>query len=266
MDISVFITGLAGSIWAQLSGLGSIAVLIAAGLGAFVTYTVQSRTQKRTWKREATLRKIDTIYGPIYGEIMQIAESLSSNNIIQNIPPADKWDSIKGSYYYRLLDKDLRKELDDFYGLLKQAEEKQISLVNLADTQLVRNLRDATKRDVTSVSCEMTFVKSGRPSTGEANLFRSIANGEHPTEYARKAYPGQDSYDLKTTLHGPQFHRTIESADEKRIFDAAVLKTVKKIGEDPDTIFLKDANSKMLEWAPSLKSKLGRIIEEPWRV
>lgn len=75
--------------------IGSIATVIAMAIGWFlssgvvvnllflligsgITYFVQTRTQRRAWRRENALTMRDEVYGPLYREISKILENLES--------------------------------------------------------------------------------------------------------------------------------------------------------------------------------------------
>ncbi len=262
-----FIGGIIGAASAWIAGLGIISVLISVGLGSLLTYIVGSKTQRKTWKREATLRKIDTIYGPLYEEITETVELFSNDvSIVYDYPSAEKWTSIKKKYYYLLIDADLRNELSRFYELLEQVSTKKYILLNSTGKLLFKNLRERSGRDVDSISCEIILEKDRKRSTADLDLKIPISNGKHPLDYAKRIYPSYDFYDFEVTMNGPELHRRIQSAEEKRMLDEVIQKTIEEINKDSVTHFLKDTSSKILRSAQSLKYKLGKIIAEPWRV
>lgn len=251
--------------WAWLSGLGSIAVLIAAGLGSLATYVIQSRTQRRVWKREAALRKIDNVYGPLYEEISRVTKSFNDEPII-DFNYVEKWESVRKQYHYLLIDSGLRTKLIDFYSQLDEINEKRSEALDKADAQLIRNLQEASGRNLTSVESRIIASKNSKSSAIHIELRDALLNGQHPIDYVKTKYPGYDSYDTEITMLGPELRRTIENAEEKRMVDAVIQKTIKELSEDSTIVFLKEISPRIKSLGSDILGKLRRAIEEPWNV
>lgn len=113
-------------------GIGTIATFIAeiiiavpifgilVGIG--LTFFVQSRTQRRAWKRDFTLKNIDLIYGPLFNESLIIEEGITNIDNSRHYFHLEKseWEKIRNSYYFHMIeDEKFRKDLDDFYVLIE---------------------------------------------------------------------------------------------------------------------------------------------------
>ena len=64
--------------WVFESGL--FAALLGIMIGAGLTYFVQTRTQKRTWKREYAVRIAEEIYGKLFGGVKSIIDKKEREN------------------------------------------------------------------------------------------------------------------------------------------------------------------------------------------
>jgi hypothetical protein len=53
--------------WLISSGVVVNLLFLLIGFG--ITYFVQTRTQKRAWKREYSVKIVETVYGPFYKEL-----------------------------------------------------------------------------------------------------------------------------------------------------------------------------------------------------
>jgi len=111
--------GALASIFINLSIAGPIIGLVA---GSVVTYFVQNRTQRRSWKRDFIIKNIETIYGPLYNACLKIEQHLLQIDNIRSYSniPTDEWEQIQNSYTYHMIDdEELRKEIENFYVIVQ---------------------------------------------------------------------------------------------------------------------------------------------------
>lgn len=86
----------AGVAWFYNAGI--LTIVFSVGFGAVLTLLVDSRVQKRTWKRESAIRKIEMVYGPLYHEIGRIVDGLKGDGFaFHALPAPGVWESIKES-------------------------------------------------------------------------------------------------------------------------------------------------------------------------
>lgn len=116
------------SIIAGITGTGiylsAVADFLIAGpilgvvAGFTLSYLVQTKTQKRAWKREFLLKNIDQIYGPLYNESLALESqyhAMVEYHKYSQLHPK-KWNDIQKSYTYHMVeDEEFRKQLDEFY-------------------------------------------------------------------------------------------------------------------------------------------------------
>jgi len=96
------LAGMVGAAVSWAAGLGVLTILLSISLGALMTYLVGMKTQKNGWKRDAALRKVDDIYGPLYFELNRTYQSLTqpSDTVTYGAldPSQPNWESIWAGY------------------------------------------------------------------------------------------------------------------------------------------------------------------------
>ena len=95
--------GALASVFINLSIAGPIIGVIA---GSVITYFVQNRTQRRSWKRDFIIKNIETIYGPLYNASLRIEQHLRNIDDVRSYTeiPVVEWNTIQNSYIYHKLD------------------------------------------------------------------------------------------------------------------------------------------------------------------
>jgi hypothetical protein len=290
-DVRTALAVLATMIGASLSwieGLGVITVLFSVGLGAMLTYAVQTRTQNNAWKRESGLRKIDEIYGPLFNQINKISRDLSPEDgtglkpgfgVIYSLDPQEPgWQAIKPSYRYYLIDDNLRKKLDDFFILLQELQNNLSRVNSMIDGKLLPHLRAAFGNDVEAALYVITAVsQNGIPtSTASYFLYEPLLTGIPPIEYFKtqnQKYPASSNwsdYDLELSLQRsgtikPVFGPKSPNPEARRQFDELVSATSKEVREDPLVLVVDAETEELKVRANQLKDELRNKIEEPWR-
>jgi len=282
------VAGMVGAALSWAAGLGVLTILFSVGIGSLLTYLVQSRTQKNAWKRESGLRKIDEIYGPLFGEINNLSQELAKTDVLRfgssfgvlqaSDPISSGWQKIKPSYRYYLIDENLRKELDGFFGLLGQLQENMSKVNDLVDSKLLPRLRDAFGSDVEAAQFMLTMkARNGRPvSVGDQYLFGPILSGKSPIDYTKMengAYydrSGFSDYDYglrlqrngqTTTFFGPEN----PNPKAKEQFEAIMTESSREVRVDPLIIEIQSQLEKLRNQATKLKESLRTKVEEPWR-
>jgi len=258
----------------SISGL--VAILLSVLLGSLLTYIIQSRTQKNTWRRDSRLRKIDETYGPLFNEIHNIASFLSTGGPILRINlwmpiQESKWRKVKESYRLYLIESSLRDELVAFYNLFFNFQEKHSSIITTVEEKLIMNIRDVFYKDTQSASARINFTDSvGRHSGLDANLSEAVANCQHPFDYHRKRFPGKKFFDLTVHVSRKDRGETILEGMKKNKrttdrFGRVISTTISEWKEDPLYSYILENIPKLLQQSKHLEEELKSIIEEPWK-
>lgn len=100
--------------WFYESGL--FAAVAGVIVGAGITYFVQTRTQKRIWKREYLIKITEQVYGELFGNIRGEISRLQ-DRYYRNIQ-FSKWIQIQSDHRYFKDDSVFREKLDSFSLLL----------------------------------------------------------------------------------------------------------------------------------------------------
>jgi hypothetical protein len=100
-------------------------------IGAGVTYFVQTRTQKRLWRRDYTMKITEQVYGELFGELKHIINQLQIDGL-RDILPSGKWKQIQSDHRYFMVDEKFREEIDGFF--------KDVDKFNIAFNDVVREI------------------------------------------------------------------------------------------------------------------------------
>jgi hypothetical protein len=275
-----------GATVAWIAGLGIITILFSVGLGALLTYLVQTRTQRTEWKREAGLRKVDEVYGPLYEEINVLAPEFSQDTPLNPYSrysdgPETAWGKIQQGYRYYLIDSELRKELDRFFGLVKELATLKSSLTGLIDAKLLPRLRNLYGPDVTYVTIAARATQPNGSSVDLATsfLYGPILTKEQPLKFVSRLYPGLSDYRLEITIQrqaqtqkilfdadGPPVVDSEDSQGSEEEFNAIIKETSQLVDKDPTVLRIRELTRQASQQASALKETLRIKIEQPWRV
>ncbi len=269
---------LVAAAYTYFDGLGIIAILVSVVTGSLLTYAIQSRTQKSAWKREAALRKIDDIYGPLYNELNRISASLGKDGPqffgVTFDPQKDPhWASIKPGFRYYLIEPDLRKELDNFFNLYSEYEAAKQKEWTIVEAKFIPRLQSAFGSDVEAATCVATAVQTnGQPVKLPADSLRNpVIRGLHPLEYLKQQYPGYSNYRLGVDLQRRGLSQLLFNASSpneelEQRFDGVIAATIKDVAADPTVVWTMKTVADLKSLADILKEKLRKKIEEPWNV
>ena len=236
------------------------ATLIGAIIGGVIVFVssflVQKWTQERIWRKERTLRAIDTMYGPLLSEMSMISELLKRFDPISSFPM--KWTEIRHHHLYFTIPQKLRGELEAFYDRL----EGYRILYEGAKGSIDRVVRDAMRsilseeaiappRDLTinyRVFVVHQFVTM-------ISLRDALLKGKTPRQLLEEK--GVDVKGAETTvLVGGYGYPDIETIN--RLCEVAL----KKIQEDLLFQEMRNRNSSLLQDVQEIIKKLKNFIEE----
>jgi hypothetical protein len=275
--------------WFYQSGLFGTVVGIMIGAG--ITYFVQTRTQKRIWKREYSLRAIEQIYSPLYGVIIELIKILEQKD--NRNWSFGHWDSVEKDYRYFMVDKKFRAKLDAFSNDMK----KRNDAINKLETLLIPQIIKDTARETfpekpndsqpLSLDIEM-YLKGKQKVSFQPNLIFHLK--KHQTlddiaDYATqnlslkkeeisdvcskivfwKEENPLDPYRQNLEKKGDHSQSKFVSINQKYNLDfyAKCLHKTELLQEYQLVI---GENDKLLEYAKEIKKELIKRIEEPWNI
>lgn len=264
---------------AYLVGLGLVSVLVSVVTGSLLAYGIQSRTQKSAWKREAALRKIDDIYGPLYNELYRITAALTvGQRKFFAAAPFDpqhdpSWATIQPGFRYYLIEPQLRIELEAFFSLYSRFEGERSKEGPIVDAKLLPHLRAAFGSDIQSASCfGEAKMLNGSPVRLMLNyLTDAIIEGKHPLDSIKEEFSGYFDYNfgvdlVRNNVTVNLFSPSHPNDDAGTKFDEVIAIAIKEVNEDPKINWIKKTRKDLIAQSEVLKEKLRKKVEEPWNV
>lgn len=180
---------------------GLLNTLIGIIIGAGIAFFVQTRTQKRAWKREYTLETIEKVYGPLFEEIDQLLRYMTMETYFALSTP--KWQEIKSTYRYLMLDESFKKNTEKFY--------EKVGAFNKTLIKILREIID------TIVKEEAEKFLRFKPKTIDLmvkgkrfNEWTSL-NVDIPLTLLKRKQPIEMVSDLYPELNNPSFRLEITS-------------------------------------------------------
>ncbi|MCK4477990.1 hypothetical protein KAU88_05640 [Candidatus Bathyarchaeota archaeon] len=187
------------------------AVLIGTLVGLGVSYFVQSRTQKRAWKREYSVKIVEEVYGALFKEFQNVLAELEKK--VAHHVHLMEWSEIKRSYKYFMVDKEFRRKIDFFDSRLSTFSDSISRARDFISDFLVEETRKAF-----GIEGELGFAKLnvvlGRGKRGTArrdiDLVECVLRRKHPKEAALEIWPGYSiqSADVEITGGEGQYDRS----------------------------------------------------------
>ena len=249
----------AGTLASIFINLGIAGPIIGVIAGSVVTYFVQNRTQRRSWKRDFIIKNIDTIYGPLYNASLKIETTLLD---IENTRsylelPKNAWDEIQNSYTYHMIDDvELRKETEYFYIIIQSfndlcyyARRRSSEIVQKRGSEFyslnVKNIYYFNKKDGSQSS----------PVIVNCILFKT-----HPKDVLEKTDEIEISIEHQVNNTLPRI--TFDSIEKIREFDDLWKQMVDDVKQDPKLQQLEALKLQIHTKNLEIRQKLVKRINE----
>jgi len=251
--------------WIYESGI--LNTLVGIAIGAGIAYFVQTRTQKRAWKREYAVRTTEQVYGILFGDLKRIIEFLEKKYYI-NLAFLT-WGEIQGDHRYFMVDEKFRKRLDEFSKRIEtyndacsRLEYKVFPKIMNAEVQRIFNVKPDRIANI-----NVKYKEYERDSSTAPNIITCLKRGIHPIEDALENKDKAEISDVRWSISiqlgdGTTFlsERNSEKPDE---FWKSCMR---KIKEDKTYKFMIEENEKLLDETRKIRKKLVKRIEEPWKI
>lgn len=243
---------------------GVVVNLLFLLIGSGITYFVQTRTQKRAWKREYAVRIAEEVYGSLFRQVKWVVWSLEKKWYRQL--SFEEWGTMQEDHRYFMVDKKFRTKLDNFFERVGNYNEAVYKLENIILPKIVN---EETKRvfDVDTdehARLEVKYVKGHRPHSGTSSIIRCLISQTHPKDDVLSH--NSEISNVECFVNIRQRNGTTFHSHDLTKFDEYWESCLKRMIEDKTHKFIIEENDKLLTETRSLKKEIVRRIEEPWRI
>lgn len=244
---------------------GLLSTLIGIIIGAGIAYFVQTRTQKRAWKREYSVRIAEEVYGSLFRGVKNIIQSLENRGYWYI--DFGVWREMQDDHRYFMVEEGFRVKLDQFRERLERYSR---TVTKVRGQILPRIVMEETER-VFGVKTDgiprvnVRYMKGRRPTSASSNLIDCLISQTHPIKHATR---NEESISEITSLLEikPIGEKNNVKSEKKTELDELWKSSLKRTREDESYKFIVEENSILLEQAIKMKQEIANRIQEPWKI
>lgn len=241
-----------------------LATLIAVLVGFLASYFLQTKTQKRAWKREYSVKIAETVYGSLFRPIKWIIQSLERGHGGQLI--FSEWGQIQEDHRYFMVDEKFRTRLDKFLERVRNHSDAGYKIENII---LPKITNEETMRvfDVETdehARLQVKYMRGHRPHSGTPSIIRCLISQTHPKDDALSHTADFSSVECFVNIkqrNGERF-----DSDDLTKFNEFWESCLKRMKEDETYKFIIEENDKLLTDARDVMKEIIKRIEEPWKI
>jgi len=245
--------------WFYESGL--LNTVIGVAIGAGIAFFVQTKTQKRAWKRECAIKIVEEVYAPLFKELKNVVGGLENTDYWGKY--LSTWREIQDTHKYLMIDEPFRTKMDE----LSEALDKYSRAIGEVRGRIIPKIFSEEARRIfrleTNVRLQLS-VKAGNTGIGITDaVCTDLLKGKHPKEEVFESHPevrNVESYEFQTE-DGKTFH-----THEIEKFDDFWQSCIAWTKENPTVQFIFKENERLLADAKKLKEELTKRIQEPWNI
>lgn len=240
------------------------ATLIAVLVGFLASYFLQTKTQKRAWKREYSVKIVETVYSSLFKQIKGIIRQLEEKGYY-NLGFGE-WRSMQEDHRYFMVDEKFRTKLDNFLA--------RVEVFDSATSEVRRNiLREIISEEIKrvfnvealkQVSLEVKYKDKHRSFSTSPDLIGCLLSGTHPKDRALKGMA--EVSDVQFEFRIPRKDGEVLNCQDLAKFDEFWLSCLGRMKEDETCMHVFEENKKLIVEAGILKGDLVKRIEEPWKI
>ncbi len=239
-------------------------------LGTGLTMLAQSRTQRRTWKRELALKNIDTIYAPLYQEVDRMLWKTHSFNAQTGYSALDdsQWKRISGEYVIHFVPQEMRDQLESLY---KNVNKFNTSL-GFAYVEADKEIMLAASKFYGVELAELRYSASPYPGASVGvPLMNQALFGWHPELILKASFPNASKMVFYVDLvakvpQGASHTKRIESAEDLAKFEDFFRELSTTIQSKPEVAVVKRTVTEISLSAAKIRDAILKLIKEPWTV
>lgn len=246
--------------------------LIAVLVGFLASYSLQTITQKRAWKREYSIKIVEEVYGSLFSGIKEIIASLNSKEYFHT--DFAKWRQMQDDHRYFMVDSDFRGKLDQF---LKRLDNQSRIITKLRGDVLPKIVLDKAKSVLRRVvdgvpTVSVKYSKGHRPILSSPEFISCLISRTHPAKHAIRNDPDASVIELSYTFGviekegRARVPTTYSSPSNETLLNTFWESCLNVMREDESYGLVVRENERLLEEAKRLKQEIVKRIEEPWRI
>lgn len=245
---------------------GYLATIGGIIIGAGLTYFVEQRNQKRTWKREYALRSSVEVYGVLYNEFKSILMVLEEK--WYRVESFTSWRQMQDDHRYFMVDQDFRKKLDIF---AKDFESLSVTINKVRTEVIPKVISDATEiltgdKPITTPTFEVSYKKRNNDFSTRIRVEECLMKLSHPIKYAISSDTAKDVSNSKFIIN----YKTADDSGKAFITQKDLEEYWQAIltsfdADDTYRLMIKE-NERLLGEAKKLQKEIAQRIEEPWKI
>lgn len=251
----------AGLAWFLNSALFGVVTGVVLGTG--LSLFIQSRTQKRIWKRELGLKNIDTIYGPLYREITaNLAKGSPSVKSPFEMLSRSKWQRIKSDYLYHFVPDPLKDQLERHYALV----DKYNGLLGRVLTRVNQTILDEASKFYEMPIAQIEYATFWTPGSNQnIPIDTCVIFGVHPRDYLRSIYSEMGTLKFSVALNRQRTgERDLSGSESLKTFDKFFDSVCKTVSELDVVMEIKKTLGGLNFEGQEVQERTLRQIREPW--
>ena len=241
---------------------GVVVNLLFLLIGAGITYFVQTRTQRKAWKREYSIKIAETVYGSLYRQVKSVVWSLEQ----KRLDPInfEEWGQLQQDHRYFMVDEKFRNKLD---GFLEKVRKYSLDVHRLENEVLPRIIHEESKEifktdtEGVRIHVEIRYEEKARVISGTYDIIECLISQTNPRDSVLKRHPEAEILEFAM-----KFGQVPASSTAIGKFDDFWESCLRRMKADSNYQSLLQETNRLLEEAKSVKKEIVKRIEEPWKI
>ena len=244
---------------------GILNTIVGIVIGAGIAFFIQTRTQKRAWKREYSVKIAETVYGNLFNSLRGIIPALEEKRYYS--VNFDDWVKMTQDHRYFMVDEKFRAKLDYF---LKGVKDYASAVTRLRGTIIPEILNEETER-VFDVETErhatlgVKYKEKHQNISTSPRMLDTLIYETHPKEYALRDLSETPSSVQCIIQITKRDNRTYSTPYEAK-FDEYWESCLERMKSNETYQFVIKENERLLDEARGLEKEIAKRIEEPWKI
>jgi len=201
--------------WIYQSGI--LSTLVGIIVGAGIAFFIQTKTQKRAWKREYSVRIAEEVYGSLFSGIKGIITALERKGYWHLDFGA--WRTMQDDHRYFMVDNKFRIQLDDFS---KKLENYSTAIIKLRQDILREIVNEEAERVFNirtneTINLQVKYKKKRSLASTSLDIINCLISQTHPKDDVSKYT--SDISSIECLVNVMQTDRTIFNSHDMDKFN-----------------------------------------------